>query len=132
MAPGKDVKGFGGGWFENADSGAMNPSRNPREFLEAQALKGNGSSWFGPAAHRGDPRATPLNDDGTRQGPSGTKIGGGDWFSDPNSPCRKHGSCSNARKQASAMIAKIPRALSDYIARVHFPSGWSPIEKGNE
>lgn len=50
----------------------------------------------------------------------GTKIGG-DWFSDPNSTCRKHGSRSNARKAASALIAKIPAALSDYVARVHFP-----------
>jgi len=50
----------------------------------------------------------------------GTKIGG-DWFSDPNSTCRKHGSRSNARKAASAMIAKIPLPLAEYIARAHFP-----------
>jgi hypothetical protein len=31
----------------------------------------------------------------------GLKIGG-DWFSDPNSTCRKHGSKSQARKRASA------------------------------
>lgn len=47
---------------------------------------------------------------------TGTKIGG-DWFSDPKSTCRKHGSKSNARKAASAMIAKIPRPLSEYIAK---------------
>lgn len=51
----------------------------------------------------------------------GTKIGG-DWFSDPNSTCRKHGSRSNARKAASAHIAMIPPALSDYLARVHMPA----------
>jgi hypothetical protein len=50
----------------------------------------------------------------------GTKIGG-DWFGDPNSTCRKHGSRSNARKQASAMIAKIPRELAEWIARVYYP-----------
>lgn len=49
----------------------------------------------------------------------GTKIGG-DWFRDP--ACHsKHGSRSNARKAASAMIAKIPLALSRYIAEQHFP-----------
>jgi len=32
-----------------------------------------------------------------------------------------HGSRSNARKAASALIAKIPLALSDYIARQHLP-----------
>lgn len=51
---------------------------------------------------------------------NGTKNGD-DWFSDPNSTCRKHGSKSNARKAASAMIAKIPYALSRYIAEQHMP-----------
>lgn len=50
----------------------------------------------------------------------GVKIGG-DWFSDPNSTCRKHGSKSSARKAASAMIAKIPLHLSTHIARVYWP-----------
>jgi len=50
----------------------------------------------------------------------GTKIGG-DWFSDPNSTCRKHGSKSNARKAASALIARIPYALSRYIAEQFYP-----------
>jgi hypothetical protein len=50
----------------------------------------------------------------------GLKIGG-DWFSDPNSTCRRHGSRSNARKAASAMIAKIPFQLSSWIAHVYYP-----------
>lgn len=45
------------------------------------------------------------------------KKQGGDWFSDPNSTCRKHGSKSSARKAASAQIARIPLELSRYIAR---------------
>ena len=53
-------------------------------------------------------------------GSDGTKIGG-DWFSDPNSICWKGGGRSDARKAASALIAKIPFALSDYIARQHLP-----------
>lgn len=54
-------------------------------------------------------------------GDSGIKVGG-DWFSatDPNSP-RRHGSKSNARKAASAMIAKIPLPLSRHIAQVFRP-----------
>jgi hypothetical protein len=51
----------------------------------------------------------------------GTKIGG-DWFSDPKSTCRKHGSRSNARRLASAMIAKIPFELAHWIARVYYPN----------
>jgi hypothetical protein len=52
--------------------------------------------------------------------PDGTKIGG-DWFSDPNSTCRKHGSRSNARKAAAAQIAKIPFALAFYVAQAFHP-----------
>ena len=52
---------------------------------------------------------------------TGTKIGG-DWFSDPNSTCRKHSSKSKARKRASAMIAKIPLSLSRHIAAT-----WKPV-----
>jgi hypothetical protein len=49
---------------------------------------------------------------------AGLKMGG-DWFSDPTSTCRRHGSKSSARKAASALIAKIPLALSQHIARVY-------------
>ncbi len=42
---------------------------------------------------------------------------GGDWFSDPNSTCRRHGSKSKARKAASAQIAKIPFPLARHIAK---------------
>jgi hypothetical protein len=51
---------------------------------------------------------------------TGTKIGG-DWFSDPQSTCRKHGSKSKGRKMASAMIAKIPIILSRHIAATYYP-----------
>lgn len=51
---------------------------------------------------------------------AGTKIGG-DWFSDPNSTCRKHGSRSNARKAASAMIAEIPFELAKFIGDAFYP-----------
>ena len=52
-------------------------------------------------------------------GIEGTKVGG-DWFRDP--ACHNsHGSRSNARKAASAMIAKIPLPLSTHIARVYWP-----------
>lgn len=47
---------------------------------------------------------------------------GGEWFSDPNSTCRKHGSRSNARKAASAMIAEIPLPLAEFIGRSFWPA----------
>jgi hypothetical protein len=49
---------------------------------------------------------------------TGTKIGG-DWFSDPKSTCRRHGSKSKGRKMANAMIAKIPLVLSRHIAAIY-------------
>jgi hypothetical protein len=58
----------------------------------------------------------PKDEKGAYVMPDGTKIGG-DWFSDPNSTCRRHGSRSKARKAASAMIAKIPFPLAQHIAR---------------
>lgn len=47
---------------------------------------------------------------------------GGDWFNaDQPSIARMCGSKSNARKAASAMIAKIPLPLAQHIARVFKP-----------
>ena len=48
---------------------------------------------------------------------------GKDWFGSGEncSEQRKHGSKSNSRKAASAMIAKIPFALSQYVARSFKP-----------
>jgi C-5 cytosine-specific DNA methylase len=55
-------------------------------------------------------------------GETGIKQGG-DWFNDsqPPSISRQCGSKSNARKAASAHIAKIPFVLSSYIAKVYKP-----------
>jgi hypothetical protein len=55
-----------------------------------------------------------------RSDDDGKKIGG-DWFSDPQSTCRRHGSKSKGRKMASAMIAKIPLPLSRHIAATFHP-----------
>ncbi len=48
---------------------------------------------------------------------------GNDWFSSGEdcSLQRKASSKSNARKAASAAIAKIPLALARHIARVYYP-----------
>ena len=55
---------------------------------------------------------------------SGTKQGG-DWFGKECSTSmpRLYGSKSPARKAASAMIAKIPLALSAYLADCFKPAG---------
>lgn len=78
-------------------------------------------SWFRIADSSHGDRGKNTKGNGTRTMPDGTKIGG-DWFGDPNSTCRKHGSRSNARKQASAMIAVIPFDLAYYIACAFRPA----------
>lgn len=81
--------------------------------------KNDSGSWFGE--QRADPRDVRKDNTGAYVARDGTKIGG-DWSSDPNSTCRKHGSRSQARKAASARIAMIPRPLSDWIARTYWPA----------
>ena len=51
----------------------------------------------------------------------GTKMGGGWWNDSTNSLIRKASSRSNARKMASAAIAKIPEELARHIARTFKP-----------
>ena len=93
-------KNNGGSWFAIGSPGQKETSHNPVHELTARGIKGvphrTNGHWTNPAEH-------------------GTKIGG-DWFSDPNSTCRRHGSKSKGRKMASAMIAKIPLPLSRHIA----------------
>jgi hypothetical protein len=77
---------------------------------------GSGAAWFDKAL------------DERRKAAGGTKAGG-DWFgtyaaekaAGTISPCRLHGSRSNARRAASAQIAKIPLDLAAYIARCFRP-----------
>jgi hypothetical protein len=116
-------KTAGGSWFRERN-GEPQPSirhedrgRKGIGCGETPADGSGATSWFGKT--RCDPRDVRRDEDGDFA-VRGTKIGG-DWFSDPNSTCRKHGSRSNARKAASAHIAKIPLALSQFIARSFKP-----------
>ena len=102
-----------GSFYLWGDVPALMPKRMPGDFNKIppavnDAIR-NGKSparWTNPAEHYFG-------------GIEGTKVGG-DWFSDP--ACHSaHASRSNARKAASAMIAKIPLPLSTHIARVYWP-----------
>lgn len=57
---------------------------------------------------------------GPRHNAEGIKQGG-TWFHDNGSASRMHSSKSPARKAASAKIAKIPFALSSWIAKTYHP-----------
>lgn len=80
--------------------------RHRSQLLELRTKERDAGHWTNPAEH-----------EGVKQG--------GDWW---NKECRKtgmarFGSKSNARKAASAMIAKIPFPLAQHIARVFKPEG---------
>ena len=49
------------------------------------------------------------------------KMGGGWWHDTTKNFVRRFSSRSDARKAASAQIAKIPFALAQYIAKVYKP-----------
>ena len=88
-------------------------------LCETPVGTGKTSWFFGNSKHEG--RFYGTQDEGIKHG--------GDWFSSygggfgwDHSQMRQHSSKSQARKQASALIAKIPFELSSYIARVFKPS----------
>jgi len=93
-----------------------------RQMKESVKNNGNGT-WFGKShgvEYPPDQSGNPVN--------AGVKVGG-EWFGSyaeqkaagTISPGRMHGSGSNARKQASALIAKIPFPLAQHIARTFKP-----------
>ena len=86
---------------------------NPAENGSAQeGYKSSGLNWSNREL---------KGQDFTRRAAEATKCGG-DWFGrGDSSPQRMGGSKSNARKAASALIARIPERLSDWVAEVYFP-----------
>lgn len=104
----KSRKNDGGSWFNIGGPGQKVVAQNPDGRLKHRRDGHSHTRHLTNPAEHADVAAT------------GIKIGG-DWFSDPNSTCRKHGSKSNARKVASARIAKIPLTLSRWIAASYLP-----------
>jgi len=86
--------------------------------------KNNGGSWFNVAHNKTSGKGqNPVErlSKATKDDDAGLKCGG-DWFGPGvKSAMREHSSKSPARKFASAMIAKIPLALSKHIARIYHP-----------
>lgn len=112
MPSGKTLKTQGGSWFRERNGVPQPGIRHEDRGVKVESLDGGRRTDVGKGA-----RFT-SRDCGIEA--AGLKIGG-DWFSDPNSTCQKHGSRSKARKAASAQIAKIPFPLSSHIARVFYP-----------
>ena len=89
----------------------------------ARHIKNTGGSWFGIAHNTTSGKGqNPTKQRNDRR--DGIKCGG-EWFGPGNgkSAMRQQSSKSPKRKQASAMIAMIPEALSRHIARAWYPQG---------
>lgn len=98
-----------GSYYLWGDVPAILPPTAPR--------KGTGGSGFYSAETRGDPREASrysLRSDGIKQHGSGAA-----WFDEGFT---RYPSRSSRRKAASALIAKIPFALSRHIAMTYKPS----------
>ena len=96
-------------------------------FAVADSVNRGGQKTVGDANKRdGHSHTRHLTNQAESEG---VKVSG-DWFgkyadmkaAGTISPTRLTGKGTNARKQASAMIAKIPRPLSEYVARALWPS----------
>lgn len=83
---------------------------------EQTGFKSQGMNWSDRSKHGQCFTRIAASQSGVKQG--------GDWFnqSSGNSISRRTGSKSKSRKAASALIAKIPAPLAQWIARVYKPA----------
>jgi hypothetical protein len=117
MPMGRGRKNSGGSWFAVANNTTSGHSRNPVHDGTKTIGHVNKRDGYGYTRHL----TNQAESDGVKQaGISGLRANGkGDlWFQDG---AARSGSKSNARKAASAQIAKIPFALSSWIGRVYLP-----------
>jgi hypothetical protein len=99
------------GTSERSDKGRSAALGNYDQMRKG--IKNNGGSWLNIGSlGQKETNRNPVHE-GIKQG--------GDWFSTPGSISRTTSGRSTARKAASAMIAKIPLALSRHIAATYRP-----------
>ena len=108
----RHIKNTGGSWFAIGSPGQKETGKNPVHGAIKNAGHINKRDGHGHTQHL----TNPTEHDGVKQHKSGRA-----WFSDPDSISGSTSSKSNARKAASARIAKIPLPLSRWIASVYYP-----------
>lgn len=102
-------KSTGGSWFGERDGKPLERN-DPRDGYKSAGMNWSDTSKRGQDFTRIAGRQAARDHAGIKQG--------GSWFGDNKGVMRAGSSRSNARKQASAEIAKIPFALSVWIGRV--------------
>lgn len=117
----KVMKNSGGSWFDqsNATVDPHNPVKAPGQDWNRYKQTGQTSPDWKMQGQKSI--AHPNRRDGHRSAEH-VKCGG-DWFGagEDMSAMRHMSSRSSKRKQASALIAKIPLALARHIGRVYYP-----------
>ncbi len=117
------TKNSGGSWFNIGSPNQKVTGQNPVHRLAVDGRKHDGSGWTEKGSLKSHNRL--VSNKVPSAGPEPTSDGikcGGDWFGPGvKSAMRNHSSKFDARKAASAMIAKIPLALSTHIARTFLP-----------
>lgn len=106
------LKGPGGDWFKDGRQGQDACSEGIK-VAGISLSAGKSVGFNGTAAQRYREGVKQTGISGPRENGKGDK-----WFQDG---AAKHGSRSNSRKAASAMIAKIPYPLAQHIARTFKP-----------
>jgi hypothetical protein len=143
------IKNNGGSWFNIGSPGQKEVNRNPVHELASTGFKTQGMNWsdrsikgqdftriagqqaegvktVGHANRRdGHSHTRHLTNQAESEGVKGVGLGSISWGQGkgnrhPNDP-RNTWSKANARKAASAAIAKIPMALARWIAKVYKP-----------
>ena len=117
-----------GSWFKIADSKERGAQKQPGRNFHFPEKYGIPSPSFHGADHEPSVAAAAKLT-------NGSKNNGGSWFGVAHNTESGHGQnpvnglklCkksirSNARRAASALIARIPRPLSDHIARIFWPA----------
>ena len=115
---GNNIKNTGGSWFGQRDGVSL--ERNPGKALDGRKSRPKSGGWFGHEGGAGviaepDGYVVSVNGagDGIKQG--------GEWWYDPESKTRRFSSRSQARREASAQIAKIPFPLAYHIGSAFHP-----------
>jgi hypothetical protein len=131
----ESIKNSGGSWFNIGSPGQKETNRNPVHELAAAGFKSQGLNWSDRAIKGQDfTRVAGRQAEGIKHGgdcfndpawagkQGGVKTGGNAFFENGSEwMISRGGPKSNARKAASAAIAKIPLPLARWIAKVYKP-----------
>jgi len=113
------------GWKTQDHLNIRNGESHTRHLTNpAEHIKNDGGSWFNVAHNTESGHSNNPVHEGTKQRGSGRE-----WFAGEGKISRLTSSHSEARKAASAQIAKIPFPLARHIAKCFYPPEQRPLHR---